>query len=137
VPQDVGEGVTQVFPIIVACLQEKKGMLILEQPELHLHPRQQAGLGDVLVEAKKLGKRLFIETHSEHLILRLLRRIRESSDMQNAVLTATDLSVIYVEQKDGEIELYNMEVDDKGEFLIPWPDTFFEQDFIERFGKDA
>ncbi len=136
-PQDVGEGVSQVFPIIVACLDSQKCFLAIEQPELHLHPRQQAGLGDILIEAKKNDKTLFIETHSEHLILRLLRRIRESASMENPPLIAADLSVIYVEQKEGKVEIFNMEVDDKGEFLTPWPDTFFEQDFIERFAKDA
>jgi len=136
-PQDVGEGVSQVFPIIVACLDSHKCFLAIEQPELHLHPRQQAGLGDILIAAKKNDKMLFIETHSEHLILRLLRRIRESASMENPPLIAAELSVIYVEQKDGKIELFNMEVDDKGEFLTPWPDSFFEQDFIERFAKDA
>ena len=94
-------------------------------------------MGDILIEGIKSGKTLVIETHSEHLILRLLRRIRESSGSKSPTLRADDLAVIYVERKRGQVEVFEMEVDDKGEFLTPWPDTFFEQDFIERFGNDA
>jgi len=137
-PQDVGEGITQVLPILVACLDSDNAMIAIEQPELHLHPKQQAELGDLLIESTmQHNKRLFIETHSEHLILRLLRRIRESNNNTNKVFTVEGLSVLYIEQKNGQVEVFNMEVDDKGEFLTSWPDTFFEQDFIERFGQDV
>ncbi len=136
-PNDVGEGVSQVLPILAANLDDSKCILIIEQPELHLHPKQQAGLGDIIIEGIRSGKKLLIETHSEHLILRILRRIRESSKSKKSIIRPTDLSVIYVERKNGQVEIFDMEIDDKGEFITPWPDNFFEQDFIERFGRDA
>lgn len=61
------------------ALDGKKRLIAIEQPELHIHPRLQAAIGDLFVESiQKNGHRFIIETHSEHLILRLLRRIRET-----------------------------------------------------------
>lgn len=138
-PADVGEGISQVFPLIVACLDAQAGITCLEQPELHLHPKQQAELGDLLIEAvKQNGKNLIIETHSEHLILRLLRRIRETTRQnmpRDAGLTPDDIAAIYVEQEASVAKAFEIGIDDKGEFLQPWPDSFFEQDFIERFSS--
>src|SRR5208282_3873151 len=77
--RDVGFGVGQVLPILVSACALKERLIAVEQPELHLHPAQQAELGDVFIEAA-LGERkntFLLETHSEHLILRVLRRVRE------------------------------------------------------------
>jgi len=68
---DVGVGVSQVLPIIVQSSISGNGILLIEQPELHLHPALQANLADVFIHS---GGHVLIETHSEHLILRILRR---------------------------------------------------------------
>ena len=77
-PQDVGNGVTQVIPVVAAVVAPGAPILAVEQPELHLHPAIQCRLADVFVRAVRSGQeRLFmLESHSEHLMLRLMRRIR-------------------------------------------------------------
>ena len=79
-PSEVGAGISQLIPVIVAALVEgSKRLVAVEQPELHVHPALQARLGDLLIWANK-ERWFLIETHSEHLILRLLRRIRETHE---------------------------------------------------------
>ncbi len=76
---DVGFGISQVLPIIIAGLiAESQSVILLEQPELHLHPEAQANLGDLLIEMSHKGITFLVETHSEHLLLRLQRRIAET-----------------------------------------------------------
>ena len=78
-PHEVGIGISQVVPVIVTALDGEQRLLAIEQPELHIHPRLQAALADLFIESIHTNKHCFIiETHSEHLILRLLRRIRET-----------------------------------------------------------
>ena len=89
--------------------------------------------------------RFILETHSEHLILRLQRRIREATRRREGELAVEDepvradvtdahFGVYYVSRKDGRTVVEEMPLDLKGEFVIPWPDDFFEIDFHERFG---
>src|SRR5262249_25817563 len=69
--RDIGFGIGQVLPILINAAAQKRHLIAIEQPELHLHPAQQAELGDVFIEAA-LGERkntFLLETHSEHLIL--------------------------------------------------------------------
>jgi len=79
--RDVGIGISQVLPVLVNAYASKNAIIAMEQPEIHLHPALQAELGDVFIESA-LGdnkNRFILETHSEHLILRILRRIRETT----------------------------------------------------------
>jgi hypothetical protein len=71
-PSEVGAGVSQIIPIVVAALDGRSGLSLIEQPEIHVHPAVQVALGDLLIDAvMREGSRrtLLIETHSEHLIL--------------------------------------------------------------------
>src|SRR6185312_7157497 len=86
-PSDIGVGISQLIPVVVAALRQQEGILAIEQPELHVQPAIQVGLGDLFIRAAgieqgglRIEKALLIETHSEHLMLRLLRRIRETTD---------------------------------------------------------
>jgi predicted ATPase len=82
-PSEVGAGISQLIPVIVAAIEERGGLMLVEQPEIHVHPAVQVGLGDLLIDAvssQDSPRVLLIETHSEHLILRLLRRIRETTE---------------------------------------------------------
>jgi AAA15 family ATPase/GTPase len=74
--------VSQVLPVLVAAYASQGSILAMEQPEIHLHPALQAELGDVFIESAlgPRGNTFILETHSEHLILRLLRRIRETTN---------------------------------------------------------
>ena len=76
---DIGFGVSQVLPVLVQCFYANHGStLILEQPDIHLHPSAQAGLADLFIAAKKSpGVQILFESHSEHLLRRLQRRIAE------------------------------------------------------------
>ena len=79
-PADVGTGISQVIPVLVGALEDSYRLFAVEQPELHVHPAVQVGLGDVFIDAIKNSDRtMLVETHSEHLLLRLLRRVRETN----------------------------------------------------------
>ena len=135
---DVGIGVSQVLPIIVQCVLSTEKTLLIEQPELHLHPAQQAELGDVFIESA-LGENkntLLIETHSEHLILRIMRRIRETynGNLPEGLpaITPNDVTVLYVEPdgKNGSI-IREMPLNERGELVKAWPGGFFEEGLRE------
>ena len=144
-PTDVGVGISQLVPVIVASLRAKGGMLAIEQPELHVHPAIQVGMGDLFIRAvvgDQSGwgadnKALIIETHSEHIILRLLRRIRETTE--DAVppgaigIGPDDLSVVYAENGDDGVRLKALRVDPEGDFIDRWPRGFFEERVGELF----
>lgn len=136
-PHDVGVGISQIVPVIVTALDGEQRLLAIEQPELHIHPRLQAEIADLFVEAIHSNEHRFIlETHSEHLILRLLRRIRETEKgtaPAHRQLRTHDVAVYYIQQEDGCSKERRIDIDVKGEFIQPWPDDFFEIDFYERF----
>ena len=144
VPSDVGVGVSQMIPIIVGCLADGIGLLIVEQPELHVHPAVQVGLGDLLIHViianneNVLGsKSLIVETHSEHIMLRLLRRVRETAegDLPPGApsLTPDPLSIVYVEPADDGVNFRPLRIDEEGEFIDRWPSGFFEERAEELF----
>ncbi|WP_210493656.1 DUF3696 domain-containing protein [Patulibacter sp. SYSU D01012] len=131
-PADVGFGISQVLPIVVQLLATQDSVICIEQPEIHLHPGLQAKLGDLLIEATSdegRANQVLIETHSEHLILRLQRRIREGA------LDADRVSVVYIEQReDGQARALQLRLDGDGDFLDEWPQGFFEERLDELFG---
>lgn len=136
---DVGYGISQLLPFVVQSLASKKQIISIEQPEVHVHPRLQADIGDLLIDAIQAPKeqQFLIETHSEHLILRLLRRIRETADGElpkgHPGLTPDQLSVIYVERGEEGSKAHRLRVDESGEFIDPWPQGFFEERAEELF----
>lgn len=143
-PGDVGVGISQMIPVIVGCLRNQQGILAIEQPELHVHPAIQVGIGDLFIHAVQpsdsivgSGKTLLVETHSEHIMLRLLRRIREATENEvppGAIgMTPDDLSVIYVESGDDGVRFRPLRVDPEGEFIDRWPKGFFEERAEELF----
>ena len=134
----MGIGVSQVLPIIVQCILSADKTLLIEQPELHLHPAQQAELGDLFIEAS-LGENkntFLIETHSEHLILRIMRRIRETynGNLPEGLpaISPNDVAVLYVEPdgKNGSI-IREMPLNERGELVKAWPGGFFEEGLRE------
>jgi predicted ATPase len=141
--QDVGTGISQVVPLIVAlCLRENKAVLF-EQPELHLNPLTQLGLADLLIETcverRPHETQAIIETHSECLIHRLKRRVRESyrnveAEEASSKLYPGRIAIYYFRtMEQGQIRVDRINLDVEGEFIEPWPDDFFDLDFNERF----
>lgn len=131
-PADVGYGISQSMPLVVELATRSNTVICIEQPETHLHPRLQAQLGDlVLASAKTEGNanQVIIETHSEHLLLRLQRRIREGE------LDASQVCVLYVDQDPtGTAQANELRLDADGDFIDEWPDGFFDERLDELFG---
>lgn len=133
---EVGVGISQLFPLVVAAVQARQGIIACEQPELHVHPRIQVGIGDLLTQANKKTTFL-IETHSEHLILRILRRIREASEGELPEglqpVSPADVSIVYMEPGEAGVRTRHIEIDSSGEFTTRWPHGFFAERGEELF----
>ena len=135
---DVGYGINQILPVIIEGVASQEGaILCVEQPEIHLHPRLQANIADLMIDtiADENGKRKqwIVETHSELLILRLQRRIREGK------ISPDDVSVLYVDPNDDSVEGSAIKVLRLGEdsyFKDPWPDGFFDEALKEELQPD-
>ncbi|MCA0445911.1 MAG: AAA family ATPase [Bacteroidetes bacterium] len=132
---DVGFGISQVLPVIIqGFLSFDDSITVIEQPEIHLHPKMQADLADLFISivSKKKGrnnrsKNLIIETHSEYLLKRLRRRISEGA------IKASDVA-IYVVKKNEDISLDNsileeLNIGDKGNFK--YPEEFYGGDLLD------
>jgi len=130
-PHGVGSGVAQVVPVIAATeFCSDTTLLTIEQPELHLHPRLQANLGEYFVAATKAphrGASMIVETHSELLILRVLRMIREGTADPSMV------AVHYVGNTSEGPQITQMRIGSDGEFIDEWPAGFFEERLDELF----
>jgi len=137
--REVGFGVSQVLPILIQAMLAPEGSTVLiEQPELHLHPAAQAELGDLFIRAAAQNNiRLIIETHSEHLLLRLRRRMAESTVgwiTPESPLYATQQtgSVFYVTRENGKSELEKVRLNRLGEITKPLSfKGFFSNDLEE------
>lgn len=137
-PQDVGIGISQVLPVIVCCIDSRYGIIAIEQPELHIHPAFQVALGDLFISQSQVNESVFLlETHSEHLLLRLLRRIRETKDDELppgvSPLEPAQLSVNYIEQTEDGLRIRQLLVSRDGDSLGEWPNGFFEERAGELF----
>lgn len=127
---DVGFGLSQILPIIVqGFLSADNSLTIIEQPEIHLHPRMQAELADLFIDIMKEtndfeeGKSLLIETHSEYLLKRLRRRIAEGK------VRAEDVGIYFIHPKDKDYKyarVENIEISKTGAFA--WPSDFYIDD---------
>ena len=130
---DVGYGINQLLPVIIEGIASRKdSILCVEQPEIHLHPRLQADIADLMIDtiADEPGKRKqwIVETHSELLITRIQRRIREGK------IKSEDVSVLYVDPDDERTEgsaIIPLRMDENGDFIDHWPHGFFDEAFNE------
>ncbi|MBK8908024.1 MAG: DUF3696 domain-containing protein [Rhodospirillales bacterium] len=123
---DVGFGVSQVLPVVTLLQYVPEGStVILEQPEIHLHPLAQAGLADVIIQAATHRKvQVILESHSEHLLLRLQRRIAEQT------VPASDVKLYFCDAANGVSTLTPLDVDLYGS-IRNWPDKFMGDAFTE------
>jgi len=129
-PSDVGVGYSQVLPLIAQSVLSRNSLICIEQPELHLHPAMQARLADVFIQQAQSGNdaQFLIETHSESLMLRILRRVREGT------FAPEDVQVLYIDQSPGgESRVIELPIHPSGDFAKPWPHGFFDER-LEEFG---
>lgn len=141
-PQDVGVGISQVLPVVVAAQDGNASIVCIEQPELHIHPSVQVGLGDLFIDGAQ-DKRLsfLIETHSEHLVMRLQRRIRETSagDLppEQTPLSEAEVNIIYLDRDEaGTLRAVEVGLDANGKFTDRWPRGFFPERMREVLPKE-
>lgn len=125
---DVGFGCSQVLPVLVAGYNSENGdILAVQEPEIHLHPKAQAELGSFFYELSKKGVQSIIETHSEHLMLRIQAHIAD----KNSDLRPEDVCVYYVYAENGIRNIKKIELKDDGFFKDKWPDGFFPERYME------
>ena len=112
---DVGYGVSQILPILIGILSDRKKTFLLQQPEVHLHPRAQAELASLLVQlTKEPGHNFIIETHSEYMVNRASIEIRRGN------LAPEELSLIYLEPMGAKgVRAHNISFNKKGEIQDP------------------
>lgn len=141
--EEVGSGLGYALPVLVALATAR--VAFIQQPELHLHPALQAELADALISAVRThaggSTQLLVETHSEHLLLRLLRRIRQSSstdsDALDPYLIDQDTVVLlYIDpSSDGSSTVKRIRISKDGEFIDRWPRGFFQERWKELFDE--
>jgi predicted ATPase len=128
---DLGSGIAHVLPIITQAFVSKENMILIEEPEIHLHPKAQAELASMLAEIIKNTDNTFIlETHSENMLLRLRKLIRHGE------LSKDDVSVIYVDKKEGKGSYcIPLELDEEGYItnINDIPGGFFEEGLNDLF----
>lgn len=122
IPTLTGFGISYVFPIVVAGLlatTNHNQVLIVENPEAHLHPSAQSAIGKFLAIIAASGTQVIVETHSEHVI--------DGARMQMTCVESTeDMLVNYMSQDNGSMKILRISIDKKGE-LDEWPEGFFDQ----------
>ena len=139
--EDVGSGIGYVLPALASLAQD--GISLIQQPELHLHPALQSKLGDVIIKAIE-NKRHYhaftiIETHSEHLLLRVMRLIKNSSKRNEEVIqpiTFDRVAILYFEPlASGETQVKRLRLSPEGQLIDRWPGGFFNERFIDLFDE--
>jgi len=118
----VGVGVSQVLPVLVLCLiTEPNQVVMIEQPELHLHPAMQLKLADFLLECARTGRQVVVETHSEHIVNRLrLRSMEDPEENGNLV------RLLFAEQENGNTVYRSSDVNELGGLNEDWPEGFLD-----------
>jgi predicted ATPase len=117
---DVGFGISQILPVLTICYYVPEGStVLLEQPEIHLHPAVQSGLADVFIDVMKRRRvQLVVESHSEHLLRRLQRRMAEER------IAPDEVALYFAREEQGVSRLCPLDVDEFGN-IRNWPPNFF------------
>jgi energy-coupling factor transporter ATP-binding protein EcfA2 len=122
----MGEGVSQILPILAYSLfGMNDDCLLVEQPEIHLHPALQSELGELFIAIAQTGHRqILVETHSEHLVLRVRRRVAEGK------LKLQDVAILFVEKHGSDSTVRKLDMTERGHFS-DWPKGFFDEAYQE------
>jgi predicted ATPase len=126
--KQVGVGISQILPIITLILTSKEhDVLLIENPEVHLHPKLQAIFVDLCLFAAENNRKLVVETHSEHVINRLRFRIKENPRyLENT-------NILFLEKLQGNIRYTEVHVSKDGKIDF-WPENFFDQNYKDLLG---
>ena len=126
-PTHTGFGLTQILPIIVAILVANRGdIIMIENPEIHLHPAGQALVGQFMADAAGAGIQLLVETHSDHVLNGVRRAVKDSR------VSADQVAIhFFSPRSEGETQVMSPTIDNSGN-IDHWPNGFFDQ-----FDKDA
>lgn len=130
--ENIGVGVSQVLPVLLSCMTSQKNenneILLLEQPELHLHPSAQAKLADFFIAVSVTNKKtLFVETHSEHILNRLRLRKIQLRDINEFIKI-----FFSTKQTNGQTQIEEFAIKDDGSYdFDTYPDGFFDQTQLE------
>lgn len=120
-PTNVGFGLTYVLPIVVACLTARPGsMILLENPEAHIHPQGQSAMARLTCAAAAIGAQLVVETHSDH----ILNGVRLA--VKRKLLPAGDVALHYFKREDNGINIVSPAIGPDG-MLSQWPPGFFDE----------
>ncbi len=118
-PSSLGTGVSYITKILILCLRAQKGdLIIIENPEIHLHPASQAKIGEFFAFIAAAGIRVVIETHSEHLINMVAYEVFEDK------LSNDDVTILYKRNVHEKFEVVNLKKD--GKFEVDFPEGFFD-----------
>ena len=139
--EDVGSGIGYVLPVLASLVHDD--ISLIQQPELHLHPRLQSQLGEVIVKGVENKKyyRAFtiIETHSEHVLLKVMRLIKKSESRKDNALnpiTYDRVSVLYFDPlPSGETQVKRLRLAPDGQLIDRWPGGFFNERFKDIFDE--
>jgi len=148
---DVGFGISQILPILTECLdystkefsrnasyspftpniiilgeksEKYRKMIICQQPEIHLNPRIQSELGDFFTQIDDPNLSLLVETHSEHILTRLQRRVADGT------LDPKDIAIYFISKDENSSRVKNLAISKRGEFDY-WPEGFFQDDYAD------
>jgi predicted ATPase len=126
---DVGFGVSQILPVLVLCAYAEEGsILLLEQPEMHLHPSAQSELADVLLDAVRRRRlQIIVESHSEHFLRRLQLRIAQEQ------LSTEDAALYFCHMENGESKADLLRLTEDG-YIKNWPPNFFGDEMADIVG---
>jgi predicted ATPase len=123
---DVGYGASQVLPILVAGYDiPENSLLMVEQPEIHLHPKAQSELGELFADIYRRNVQCIVETHSEHLIMRLQTKVALGE------IPKEDIVFHYVDPTATGKRIVTLTLNDKGLFKEKWPSGFFDERLSE------
>ena len=117
---DVGYGVSQALPLLVDLLDPNGSTLLLvQQPEVHLHPSAQAALATLFCTVAAAGRQIIVETHSEYVIDRVRMDIRDRTTR----LQPDDVSILFFERTDLDVHIHSLRFDEQGN-LLDAPDSY-------------
>ena len=139
--EDVGSGIGYVLPVLASLVQD--GISLIQQPELHLHPALQSNLGDAVMRSVENKSHLsaftLIETHSEHLLLRIMRLIKNANQRKGEVLNPISydrVAILYFDPlPNGETQVKRLRLAPDGQLVDRWPGGFFNERFKDIFDE--